>query len=408
MAVDFEWSHDMANYGFRNTLQDLPGLVEDQKDQMMKAFEPLSYYYKNSLFKQLDKLDKSLDSNSQKVEYIKKFLFGESNDAPKENMIYSCVPALYKETVMTPMVINPGLQKEATSVATTVVEEGYKKRIYQSLNELDKLTGLDNVKQEIRKLVALIEISKLRRKYNYKSKKQSLHMLFKGNPGTGKTTVARMLGKILNEIGVLSIGHVIELDRSNLTSKFQGDIEQRIVDYAKQASGGILFIDEIYSLHHKGDNNDQGKQGIEVLLKVIEDKRDDFVFIGAGYVNEVNEFLGSNPGILSRVAMHIDFEDYTIDQLLDIATGMFDEQDYAMDASFKELFLKCMEKEIDTVNFGNARVVRNIVESSIRQHALRLFNSDQEIHQEDLNTICGEDFHYKKVEENIYNPKLVQ
>src|SRR5699024_7398649 len=182
------------------------------------------------------------------------------------------------------------------------------KKEYESLKHLDDLIGLDEVKQKIRELIALTELSKYRQQYNLKPQMQSLHMIFKGNPGTGKTTVARVLGQILNEVGVLSSGHVIELDRSHLVSRYQGDIEQRIVQYADEAKGGILFIDEVYSLHQPGDHNDQGKQGIEVLLKVIEDKRDDFICIGAGYVDEVNTFLTRNPGLVSLFEIYMYLE----------------------------------------------------------------------------------------------------
>jgi len=388
MYNDFDMNHEIASFGFWNIIQDSPHVSEEQKQKMMKAFESLSYYYKTTLLGQLEKMEKAggRNNDTKKMEFIESYLFSSSDQALQKSTS-SVLPLSTSEDVITP-----------------IVNKNREKKDYLSLLELENLTGLDRVKLEVRKLLAFTEMSKLRKKHNLKSERQSLHMIFKGNPGTGKTTVARLLGKILHEIGVLSIGHVIELDRSNLTSKYQGEIEQRISEYAEQAKGGILFIDEIYSLHQKGDHGDQGKQGIEVLLKVIEDKRDDFVCIGAGYVDEVNEFLGSNPGLLSRFSIHIDFDDYTIEQLLKIAQGMFEERDYVMDESFKELFKQCMVEEMKGENFANARVVRNIVESAIREQSLRLFNSDKIFTEKDLITITGADFKYepvilKKVEE---------
>ena len=382
-GADLVLDHDIADSSFFNILNNLPDVGAD-KENMMLAFESLSYYYKNSLLEQLEKPDKFSKRNgdAKKLDLIKKFLL---NDLDNAKLSTNSFRPTYEE---------PSVPK---SVATKITPQKLQNKDYVALQELEKLVGLEQVKLEIKKLTAFIEMEKLRSQYNLKSTKQSLHMIFKGNPGTGKTTVARLLGEILNEIGVLSIGHVIELDRSSFTSKYQGETEQKIVDYIEQANGGILFIDEIYSLYQKGDHGDQGKQGTEVLLKAIEDKREDFVCIGAGYTNEVNEFLGSNPGLLSRFSLHIDFEDYTTDQLLDITVHMFEERDYIMDDSFKELLNQYLLKEKDTENFANARVIRNIVESAIREQSLRLFNWDKEIDEKDLMTILGEDFKYESV-----------
>lgn len=392
-GVDIVLEHDLADTSFRNIVNSLPELVDEDKIKLVEAFKSLSWYYKNNLLGQLEKTEKiNKNSHSEKVQFIKDFLheelgnFIEITTQPQHQYQWPTDEQAYIST-----------SPQSPKVLPKIIHNNLKAKDISSLLELERLIGLDQVKLEIRKLTAFTEMTKLRSKYNLKSNKQSLHMIFKGNPGTGKTTVARLLGKILHEIGVLSIGHVIELDRSNLTSKYQGEIEQRINDYAEQAKGGILFIDEIYSLYQKGDHGDQGKQGIEVLLKVIEDKRDDFVCIGAGYIDEVNEFLGSNPGLLSRFSLHIHFDDYTSEQLLEIALQMFEERDYTMNDSFKEKLSQYVLKEKERENFANARVIRNIVESAIREQSLRLFNSNEEITEKDLMTILGEDFNYEAV-----------
>ena len=391
-GVDIVLEHDLADSSFWNIINELDDVIEEDKEAMMEVFKSFSWFYKNRLLDQLEKPGKFNDrDHSKKIEFIRNFLGDELGN------IRDAAPTKHQYQWPTDEQAYISTQPQSPRIAPKIIANNLTAKDVSSLVELEQLIGLDQVKLEVRKLTAFTEMSKLRQAHNLKSNKQSLHMIFKGNPGTGKTTVARLLGKILNEIGVLSIGHVVELDRSNLTSKYQGEIEQRISEYAEQAKGGVLFIDEIYSLYQKGDHGDQGKQGIEVLLKIIEDKRDDFVCIGAGYIDEVNEFLGSNPGLLSRFSLHINFDDYTTEQLLDIAAHMFEERDYSMDDSFKEKLNEFLQKEKDTENFANARVVRNIVESAIREQSLRLFNSDKQISEQDLMTIIGEDFKYEPV-----------
>lgn len=384
-GVEQELHHNIADFAFSNIVQELHDLTDENKQKLIEAFQPLSYYYKDSLLAELEKPDKyrGINGKSQKLEFINRFLF-EDLDEAKEKSKQSTKPSDLIET----------LTSQAVAIAPKV-HNRIKNKDFMGLAELEKLIGLERVKLEVRKLLAFIEVSKLRKQYNLKTSQQTLHMIFKGNPGTGKTTVARLLGSILHEVGVLSSGHVIELDRSNLISKYQGDIEQKMVQYAEQAKGGILFIDEVYSLYQEGDPSDQGRQGVEVLLKVMEDRREDFICIGAGYSNEVNKFLDSNPGILSRFSIHIDFEDYTIDQLLDIATGMFEERDYVMDDFYKELLTTCLQEEKGNDHFGNARVVRNIVESAIREQSFRLFNHGKEMSEKELMTVTGDDFKYE-------------
>lgn len=386
-GADLDFHHDIVDIAFSNILQEFPDISEEDKQKLMNAFESLSYYYKDTLLVRLENRGdyKRFNDKFKKIEFIRSFLFDDVDDTKERTKKF--VTLNDDESSL--------LQQEV--IAPIIHKTAKKKKDYMALTELENLIGLDRVKLEVRKLLALTEMSKRRKQYNLSSPLQSFHMIFKGNPGTGKTTVARLLGEILHEVGVLSSGHVIELDRSQLISKYQGEIEQRIVQYVEQAKGGILFIDEIYSLHQEKDSNDQGKHGIEVLLKVMEDKRHDFIFIGAGYTSNVNEFLKSNPGLVSRFPIHIDFEDYTVEQLLDIAVSMLEERDYVMDDTFKELLAKNLQEEMNRDNFANARVVRNIVESAIREQSLRLYNSGKETGLEELMTIISEDFKYESV-----------
>lgn len=291
--------------------------------------------------------------------------------------------------------VRPGASK--LEVKEVKIETKPVKREYQSLKALNELIGLDKVKGQVNELIALTEISRLRKQHNLGGEKQGLHMIFKGNPGTGKTTVARLLGRIFKEIGVLSSGHVVEIDRSSVVSKYQGEIERKMSEAVDNAVGGILFIDEMYGLFDADKSEDSGKHGINTLLKLVEDRRDEFICIGAGYSDEMDELLGSNPGLKSRFSIHLDFEDYTEEQLLSIAVDMFNKQDYKIDDSFTKLFTECMKEEKDSHQFGNGRVVRNIIESAIRKQSIRLFNSDQDLNRDELMKIVGEDFQYVPV-----------
>ncbi|RKD25004.1 hypothetical protein BEP19_03995 [Ammoniphilus oxalaticus] len=398
--ADIDTHNEIIEYKFSSILAELPGINQEAKDNMMKEFSSLSMYYKNTLLDQLEKFE------STRAKFIDSFLF-DSNQMDMEQIeqehwgslgeVLKAKADARATAVKTANAVRAAEKQKEQVVTPPKFSKKIEKKNYASMQNLDDLIGLEKVKVKIRELVALTEMSKYRQQYNLKPQTQALHMIFKGNPGTGKTTVARLLGQILHEIGVLSKGHVIELDRSHLVSRYQGDIEQRIVQYAEEAKGGILFIDEVYSLHQPGDHNDQGKQGIEVLLKVIEDKRDDFICIGAGYVDRVNQFLGSNPGLLSRFPIHIDFDDYSNEELHDIAISMFEERDYKIDDSFTDQFMECLEEERKKDNFANGRIVRNIVEAAIREQSLRLFDMDREITEKELIEICGTDFKYEPV-----------
>lgn len=246
-------------------------------------------------------------------------------------------------------------------------------RVEEILHELDSLIGLHEVKKLVREIYAFIEIQKRREKEHLSTEPLVLHMIFKGNPGTGKTTVARILGKVFREIGALSHGNIIEVERADLVGEYIGHTAQKTRDQLKKAYGGILFIDEAYSLA-RGGEKDFGKESIDVLVKAMEDHKNELVLILAGYQQEMETFLQTNPGLRSRFPIHIDFPDYNQRQLLQIAEQMCALRQYSLSEEARNALLRLIGKYQDSgsENFGNARTVRNIIEKAVRRQAVRL------------------------------------
>lgn len=250
------------------------------------------------------------------------------------------------------------------------------KRIKELLEELDNLIGLKSVKKLIYELQAYLEIQRKREKENLQTDKPVLHMIFKGAPGTGKTTVARIIGNLFKEMGLLRKGHVIEVERADLVGEYIGHTALKTRDQIKQAIGGVLFIDEAYSLA-RGGERDFGKEAIDTMVKAMEDFKDDLILILAGYQDEMNDFLEANPGLFSRFPLHIDFPDYNIEELLAIAEQMLKQREYQLtEEARKELgnILLRIRLNCSPEQNGNARLVRNLIEQAIRRQAVRLVN----------------------------------
>lgn len=240
--------------------------------------------------------------------------------------------------------------------------------------ELGALVGMEEMKRMIKEIYAWIYVNKKREEAGLKAKKQALHMMFKGNPGTGKTTVARLIGKLFQKMNVLSKGHLIEAERADLVGEYIGHTAQKTRDLVKKAQGGILFVDEAYSLG-RGGEKDFGKEAIDTLVKHMEDKQHEFVLILAGYSREMDYFLTLNPGLHSRFPLVIDFPDYNIDQLLEIAKRMLIEREYSFSHEAEKKVkdhLIWVKAVISPNSFSNGRYVRNIIEKSIRAQAMRL------------------------------------
>ena len=261
------------------------------------------------------------------------------------------------------------------------------------LEQLEALIGLDNIKQNVKSLINYVKIRKLREENSLPNPPLSLHMVFMGNPGTGKTTVARILSALYKAIGVLTKGQLIEVDRSGLVAGFVGQTAIKTSDVVKSALGGILFIDEAYALAPEiGSGNDFGRESIETLLKLMEDHRDDLIVIVAGYSGQMERFITSNPGLESRFNRYFMFEDYNGGELHDIFTSMCAKSEYVLtdDAvNFaREHFILIYEFRDE--NFGNARHVRNFFENIVTVHSDRV--SALENHsREDLITVLLED-----------------
>lgn len=241
--------------------------------------------------------------------------------------------------------------------------------------ELDGLVGLDHIKELMYEIFALLQIASMRSEAGLLSGAQVFHMVFKGNPGTGKTTVARLVAKFFQKMGVLSKGHLIEVERADLVGEYIGHTAQKTRDLVKKAMGGILFVDEAYSLA-RGGEKDFGKEAIDTLVKAMEDSKNQFILILAGYCDEMDFFLDTNPGLPSRFPIVMEFPDYTIDQLIQIAEGMAKERDYIlMPQAIVKLKQHLLREKMEGEHvFSNARHVRNVIERSIRHQAVRILN----------------------------------
>lgn len=263
-------------------------------------------------------------------------------------------------------------------------------RLKSILRELDGLIGLDRVKELVREIQAFVEVQRRRAEAGLIAEPLVLHMIFKGNPGTGKTTVARIFGKLFREMGVLEKGHLIECERADLVGEYIGHTAQKTREMVKKALGGILFIDEAYALA-RGGEKDFGKEAIDTLVKAMEDQKDSLILILAGYQREMEYFLRTNPGLRSRFPIHIEFPDYTPDELLAIAELMVRKRQYRLSGEAQELLTKYLrEASLDVVSTGNARFVRNLIEKAIRRQAVRLVRSGS-MRREDLMTLATED-----------------
>ncbi|MEH7525849.1 stage V sporulation protein K [Bacillus sp. JJ1503] len=240
--------------------------------------------------------------------------------------------------------------------------------------ELGALVGMEEMKRMIKEIYAWIYVNKKREDAGLKAGKQALHMMFKGNPGTGKTTVARLIGKLFQKMNVLSKGHLIEAERADLVGEYIGHTAQKTRDLIKKAIGGILFIDEAYSLG-RGGEKDFGKEAIDTLVKHMEDKQHEFILILAGYSREMDYFLTLNPGLHSRFPLVIDFPDYSVTQLMEIGDRMLRDREYTLSHEAEKKLhdhLLWIKTHLNPVSFSNGRYIRNVIEKSIRAQAMRL------------------------------------
>ncbi|MEK4565227.1 stage V sporulation protein K [Alkalihalobacillus sp. FSL R5-0424] len=268
-------------------------------------------------------------------------------------------------------------------------------------DQLKQFVGLDEVKRLVKEIYAWLYMNQRREQQGLKANKQVLHMIFKGNPGTGKTTVARIIARFFHDMNVLSKGHFIEAERADLVGEYIGHTAQKTRDLIKQASGGVLFVDEAYSLA-RGGEKDFGKEAIDTLVKGMEDKLHDFVLILAGYSKEMDHFLSLNPGLPSRFPITISFPNYTTQELMEMIHTMAKDRDYQLsrdaDLIVRE-HIKLHRNEHEAT-FSNGRYIRNLIERAIRQQAVRLMKFHQ-YERQALITLVAEDFKFSESHDKL-------
>ena len=275
------------------------------------------------------------------------------------------------------------------------LQEEYRKReIQEILDQLDTdLVGLVPVKSRIKEISALLLVHRLRKVLGLTSSNPGLHMSFTGSPGTGKTTVALKMADILFRLGYVRKGHLVTVTRDDLVGQYIGHTAPKTKEVLKGAMGGVLFIDEAYYLYKPDNERDYGSEAIEILLQVMENQRDDLIIIFAGYKERMDGFYESNPGLSSRVANHVDFPDYSSEELLCIAKMMLSEQQYRLTFESETVLLDYIVLRKKEPHFANARSVRNAIDRARMRQANRMFSAGERIlTKADLVTLEAEDF----------------
>jgi probable Rubsico expression protein CbbX len=283
---------------------------------------------------------------------------------------------------------------------STVLQESQVMEVLQKLDQ--ELMGLKSVKTRIREIAALLIVERMRRSLELTARPPSLHMSFTGGPGTGKTTVAMRMATILHRLNYVRKGHLVAVTRDDLVGQYIGHTAPKTKEILKRAMGGVLFIDEAYYLYRQENERDYGQEAIEILLQVMESQREDLVVILAGYKDRMETFFQSNPGVSSRIAHHLDFPDYTLDELLAIAQLMLAEQMYRFSPEAHTAFEAYLKRRMHMPRFSNARSVRNAIDRARLRQANRLVAKGGRISKMDLMTIEAEDILASRVfTENI-------
>lgn len=359
--------------------------------------------YKSSLINNASKLDAITDSCGE----ITKLTTSVVEDSSKEATI-----ALLKK--IAEVVDSPAYRVEIKKLAQLVNSNliefyGYstlqnickpdagadedKRTLAELLDELNSLVGLETVKQKVSDLIAYQKVQQLRRSYNLYAQKNTLHLAFTGNPGTGKTTVARIVGRVYKQIGLLSKGHFVEVSRTDLIAGYQGQTALKVKSVIEKAKGGVLFIDEAYSITENDHSDSYGRECLTELTKALEDYRDDLVVIVAGYTKPMEQFFESNPGLKSRFNTFIQFPDYDAAELEKILVSLCKQNDYVLCdkllAAVRCYLNDCIAKKDN--NFSNGRFVRNIFDELVMNHAQRVVSIDNPS-KDDLSILRTVDF----------------
>jgi len=296
--------------------------------------------------------------------------------------------------------MNAAIEREQTEQPTSFdLDEAFRaSRVGEILEELERtLVGLAPVKQRIRDISALLLIDSLRRQAGLNTDAPSLHMNFTGNPGTGKTTVALRMAEILHRLGYVRKGHLVAVTRDDLVGQYIGHTAPKTREVLKRAMGGVLFIDEAYYLYRPENERDYGQEAIEILLQEMENHRDDLVVILAGYKDRMDRFFKSNPGLSSRIAHHIDFPDYSVEELLSIGELMLEQMQYTMTPETLSILRRYIELRQTQPHFANARSIRNALDRARLRQASRLFSRGATLSKEDLMRIESADLTASRV-----------
>jgi probable Rubsico expression protein CbbX len=271
-------------------------------------------------------------------------------------------------------------------------------RLAAMLGEFDReFVGLAPVKARIREIAALLLVDRLRQRYGLTSSRPSLHMCFTGSPGTGKTTVATHMGALLRELGYLRTGQLVSVTRDDLVGQYVGHTAPKTKEVLKRAMGGVLLIDEAYYLYRPENERDYGQEAIEILLQFMEANREDLVVILAGYADRMDVFFRSNPGMASRVAHHIDFPDFTLDELIAIAGLMLDREQYLLSPGAEQAFREYVQLRMGQPRFANARSMRNAIDRMRLRQARRLVAGGGQIGRRDVMLISDADVRASRV-----------
>lgn len=290
-------------------------------------------------------------------------------------------------------------QVDTTQIASVDIDAAFQKaQIQQFLGELDgELVGLKPIKTRIKEIAALLLIARLREEQDILTERPTLHMSFTGKPGTGKTTVALRMAKILHHLGYVRRGHLVVATRDDLVGQYVGHTAPKTKDVLKRATGGVLFIDEAYYLYRPENERDYGQEAIEMLLQAMENQRDDLVVILAGYKNRMETFFQANPGFHSRIGHHLHFPDYSQEELMAIAELMVKQQNYRFDRASRQTFKEYLALRMQQAHFSNARSVRNAIDRIKLRQANRLVQQGGKIPAEELTRIDEQDIRQSRV-----------
>lgn len=356
----------------------------------------ISNNYKTQLYREAKQLDTSLAQDT-KFENLVREITEESGDLASLELINelgilvkkSAIPKINERQEKIVELLYKYLGAKDIDELYRNLKEKSNIPLKDLLKELYGLVGLKNVKQQVRNLIGFNKIQKMRVDNGFKKSDKTLHMAFLGNPGTGKTTVARIIGKMYKSIGLLSKGHFIEASRTDLIAEYQGQTAIKVKRLINRAKGGVLFIDEAYSITENDHNDSYGRECLTELTKALEDYRDDLVVIVVGYTDLMEQFFNSNPGLKSRFNTFIFFNDYTLEELVDIFRNLCIANEY--DASEKTIekireWFKFKLSQKDE-NFSNGRLVRNLFDDIIMNQSIRLSERDGDISKEMLKTL---------------------